>query len=199
MDPFEAPQGPTCIYRDREGAAFVTLAIQKQRFASMRRRGRPAPRRVRRRSPCLLRGPRSAGALPPVGARPRPHGDRTVQDREGLRPPCRATTRRLTLVSRPIAVHVLMRSAERTLPLRPARPSGGRGTDRCRPRRHGVRPDRFRLRCPARKRIDGRAVLRHPQPPAGQRRPRLPARVRRLAVANRPPHAPGCPESRSTS
>jgi hypothetical protein len=37
MDPLEAPQGPTCIYRDRGGDSFVTLAVQPQRFSRVRR------------------------------------------------------------------------------------------------------------------------------------------------------------------
>jgi hypothetical protein len=36
MDPLEAPQGPTCIYRDRGGDAFVTVAVQGQRFSRLR-------------------------------------------------------------------------------------------------------------------------------------------------------------------
>jgi hypothetical protein len=30
--PFEAPQGPTCIYRSRDGGSFVTLAVQPLDF-----------------------------------------------------------------------------------------------------------------------------------------------------------------------
>jgi hypothetical protein len=37
LDPLEAPQGPTCIYRDRAGTTFVTLAVQKQRFRALRK------------------------------------------------------------------------------------------------------------------------------------------------------------------
>jgi len=36
LDPMEAPQGPTCIYRDRSGKAFVTLAVQQAAFRSVR-------------------------------------------------------------------------------------------------------------------------------------------------------------------
>ena len=28
LDPVEAPQGPTCIYRDRGGETFITVALQ---------------------------------------------------------------------------------------------------------------------------------------------------------------------------
>ena len=37
----EAPQGPTCIYRDRSGKAFVTLAVQQGEFSSRAARRRP--------------------------------------------------------------------------------------------------------------------------------------------------------------
>jgi hypothetical protein len=37
LDPMEAPQGPTCIYRDRAGKTFVTLAVQQGEFRSVRR------------------------------------------------------------------------------------------------------------------------------------------------------------------
>jgi hypothetical protein len=36
MDPVEAPQGPTCIYRDRGGKTFVTVAIQDTPFSQLR-------------------------------------------------------------------------------------------------------------------------------------------------------------------
>jgi hypothetical protein len=35
--PVEAPQGPTCIYRSRGGASFVSLAVQPLDFARLRR------------------------------------------------------------------------------------------------------------------------------------------------------------------
>jgi hypothetical protein len=40
--PLEAPQGPTCIYRSRDGKHFVTLAVQPLDFAAIKRdmRGR---------------------------------------------------------------------------------------------------------------------------------------------------------------
>jgi hypothetical protein len=34
--PFEAPQGPTCIYRSRDGDSFVTLAVQPLDFDKLR-------------------------------------------------------------------------------------------------------------------------------------------------------------------
>jgi hypothetical protein len=34
--PIEGPQGPTCIYRSRSGASFVTLAVQSVDFAKLR-------------------------------------------------------------------------------------------------------------------------------------------------------------------
>jgi hypothetical protein len=36
LDPLEAPQGPTCIYRDRAGETFITLAVQQQGFGGLR-------------------------------------------------------------------------------------------------------------------------------------------------------------------
>jgi hypothetical protein len=36
IDPMEAPQGPTCIFRDRTGSTFVTLAVQRMSFAQLR-------------------------------------------------------------------------------------------------------------------------------------------------------------------
>jgi hypothetical protein len=35
-DPFEAPQGPTCIYQDRAGGTFVAVAVQPHGFAEIR-------------------------------------------------------------------------------------------------------------------------------------------------------------------
>ncbi len=36
LDPLEAPQGPTCIYRDREGTTFISVAIQRGEFGALR-------------------------------------------------------------------------------------------------------------------------------------------------------------------
>jgi hypothetical protein len=36
--PFEAPQGPTCIYRSRDGRQFVTLAVQALDFGTVQPR-----------------------------------------------------------------------------------------------------------------------------------------------------------------
>lgn len=38
LDPVVAPQGPTCIYRDRSGQSFTTIAIQSLSFKSLRPR-----------------------------------------------------------------------------------------------------------------------------------------------------------------
>jgi hypothetical protein len=35
IPPVEAPQGPTCIYRSRNGRQFVTLAVQNQRLGAI--------------------------------------------------------------------------------------------------------------------------------------------------------------------
>jgi hypothetical protein len=37
-DPVEAAQGPTCIYRSRDGRSFVTVAVQALRFDAIRPR-----------------------------------------------------------------------------------------------------------------------------------------------------------------
>jgi hypothetical protein len=37
QDPLEAPQGPTCIYRTRDGKSFITLAVQPVKFATLKR------------------------------------------------------------------------------------------------------------------------------------------------------------------
>jgi Protein of unknown function (DUF3558) len=37
-DPLEAPRGPTCIYRSRDGKHLVTLAVQPLDFAKLKRR-----------------------------------------------------------------------------------------------------------------------------------------------------------------
>jgi hypothetical protein len=37
QDPLEAPQGPTCIYRSRDGKSFVTLAVQTLEFSKLKR------------------------------------------------------------------------------------------------------------------------------------------------------------------
>jgi hypothetical protein len=44
-EPLEAAQGPTCIYRSRDGRSFVTLAVQSVDFARIKPRLR-LPRRV---------------------------------------------------------------------------------------------------------------------------------------------------------
>jgi len=36
QDPLEAPQGPTCIYRSRDGKRFVTLAVQSVAFSKLK-------------------------------------------------------------------------------------------------------------------------------------------------------------------
>ncbi len=36
LDPLEAPQGPSCIYRDRGGKTFVSVAIQPGGFEALR-------------------------------------------------------------------------------------------------------------------------------------------------------------------
>lgn len=38
--PFEAPQGPTCIYRSKTGKTFITLAVQTQDFDRLKKRMR---------------------------------------------------------------------------------------------------------------------------------------------------------------
>jgi hypothetical protein len=43
-EPLEAPQGPTCIYRTRAGDGFITLAVQSQDIAQLKR----SIRRLRR-------------------------------------------------------------------------------------------------------------------------------------------------------
>lgn len=45
QDPIEAAQGPTCIYRSKDGRSFVTLAVQSLDFAKLKPRLR-LPRRV---------------------------------------------------------------------------------------------------------------------------------------------------------
>jgi hypothetical protein len=42
VEPLEAPQGPTCIYRTAAGKPYVTLAVQTVRFASLRKEIRNA-------------------------------------------------------------------------------------------------------------------------------------------------------------
>jgi hypothetical protein len=37
QDPLEAPQGPTCIYRTRDGRNFITVAVQPVKFATIKR------------------------------------------------------------------------------------------------------------------------------------------------------------------
>jgi len=37
VEPLQAPQGPTCIYRTTSGKRFITLAVQTVRFAQLRR------------------------------------------------------------------------------------------------------------------------------------------------------------------
>jgi hypothetical protein len=36
-EPLEAPQGPTCIYRSRDGSSFVTLALQNADMSALKR------------------------------------------------------------------------------------------------------------------------------------------------------------------
>lgn len=40
LEPIEAPQGPTCIYRSRSGKDFVTLTVQTVDFMQLRSRMR---------------------------------------------------------------------------------------------------------------------------------------------------------------
>jgi hypothetical protein len=42
VEPLEAPQGPTCIYRTAAGKPYVTLAVQTVRFASLKKEIRNA-------------------------------------------------------------------------------------------------------------------------------------------------------------
>jgi len=44
LDPLLAPQGPTCIYRDRSGRSFATISMQSLDFAAVR----PEIRRLQR-------------------------------------------------------------------------------------------------------------------------------------------------------
>lgn len=44
QQPLEAPQGPTCIYRSKDGASFITLAVQTADFAKLRRQLRHSER-----------------------------------------------------------------------------------------------------------------------------------------------------------
>jgi hypothetical protein len=44
LDPVEAAQGPTCIYRSKDGRSFVTLAVQSLDFAKLKPRLRVARR-----------------------------------------------------------------------------------------------------------------------------------------------------------
>jgi hypothetical protein len=37
-DPFEAPRGPTCLYRTRDGRRVITLAVQPLDFSALKRR-----------------------------------------------------------------------------------------------------------------------------------------------------------------
>jgi hypothetical protein len=37
QDPLEAPQGPTCIYRSKDGKRFVAVAVQPVEFAKVKR------------------------------------------------------------------------------------------------------------------------------------------------------------------
>jgi len=44
LDPVVAPQGPTCIYRDRASQTFATIAIQSTSFSAVRRQLRRVQR-----------------------------------------------------------------------------------------------------------------------------------------------------------
>ena len=44
LDPVVAPQGPTCIYRDRASETFATIAIQSTSFSAVRRQLRRVQR-----------------------------------------------------------------------------------------------------------------------------------------------------------
>jgi|tagenome__1003787_1003787.scaffolds.fasta_scaffold20718456_1 hypothetical protein len=56
--PFEAPQGPTCIYRSQDGKAFITLSVQALDFDHVRQqlRGRQALELSGRRAYCGTAG-----------------------------------------------------------------------------------------------------------------------------------------------
>jgi hypothetical protein len=40
QQPLEAPQGPTCIYRTRDGKRFISLAVQSVKFSTVKRQVR---------------------------------------------------------------------------------------------------------------------------------------------------------------
>jgi len=44
LDPVVAPQGPTCVYRDRASQRFATIAIQSTSFSAVRRQLRRVQR-----------------------------------------------------------------------------------------------------------------------------------------------------------
>ena len=56
--PFEAPQGPTCIFKTESGRSFVTLAVQSLDFAKTKRqiRGRQAVDVAGRAAYCGMHG-----------------------------------------------------------------------------------------------------------------------------------------------
>jgi hypothetical protein len=57
-DPLEAPRGPTCIYRSRDGKRLITLAVQPLDFAKLERRihRRQAASVAHRRAFCATLG-----------------------------------------------------------------------------------------------------------------------------------------------
>ena len=56
--PLEAPQGPTCVYRDKSGSKFVTVAVQPLDFKQVTKqiRRRQAVDVADRRAYCGLHG-----------------------------------------------------------------------------------------------------------------------------------------------
>jgi hypothetical protein len=75
--PLEAPQGPTCIYRTKTGAGFVTIAVQRLDFKLIRRQMRDRRRVAVSGRPAycgnygqpMLYAPLAGGRVLTIGAR----------------------------------------------------------------------------------------------------------------------------------
>ena len=77
-DPLEAPRGPTCIYRSRDGKRLITLAVQSLDFSHAQAPHPRAPAGERRQPQRVLRHPRGAGALCRAAQAPRPQRRRAL-------------------------------------------------------------------------------------------------------------------------
>ena len=92
-DPLEAPRGPTCIYRSRDGKRLITLAVQSLDFRTLKRRihGRQPVSVANRARSAAPSGRRcSMSSCPGAASSASPRAVRSAGS--SRRPPCGGST-----------------------------------------------------------------------------------------------------------